>query len=424
MSARCSAAPSIKVLAIRAALAPIAVRPFGRLLSSYLVNYLGDYAGLLALAVLVYAETGDALATAGLFIAAQFVPALLAPLLTARIDRGVPHRTLAALYLAEGLLFLALAGLSQAFFLPLVLVIVAVDGTLMLSARGITRAMVNGTLRARGLLREGNALINVAMAVAGVAGFALGGILVHASGVTAALVVDALSFFVIALLLLRAQRVDVAATPEAGVIARLRGGLGFVRREPQLRALLLGEGLAVLLFTLIVPIEVIYAQETLGTTSAGYGVLMATWSAGLVLGSLVFAATRRVRTTVLVIVSTALMGFAYCGMAAVDTLAAACAFSVLGGLGNGIQWVAVVTAVQQATPEGLQARVTGLLESVASAATGAGFLIGGVLTALTDPPTTFAAAGTGVLALAFAGAIALRLAARPRRRPAEPSGAA
>ena len=42
----------------------------------------------------------------------------------------------------------------------------------------------------------------------------------------------------------------------------------------------------------------------------------------------------------------------------------ACAFSVLGGAGNGIQWVAVMTALQEATPPEFQARMSGLLESL------------------------------------------------------------
>jgi MFS family permease len=83
----------------------------------------------------------------------------------------------------------------------------------------------------------------------------------------------------------------------------------------------------------------------------------------------------------------------------------ACAFSVVGGLGNGVQWVSVMTALQESTPDDLQARVTGLLESIASAMTGVGFLIGGVVTALFAPPTAFAVSGVGVVALVVLGAI-------------------
>ena len=82
---------------------------------------------------------------------------------------------------------------------------------------------------------------------------------------------------------------------------------------------------------------------------------------------------------------------------------------MLGGLGNGVQWVSVMTALQEATPQDLQARVTGVLESVASAMTGVGFLLGGVITAITSPSTAFAVSGrrrllvVGLLAVAWRG---------------------
>ena len=53
---------------------------------------------------------------------------------------------------------------------------------------------------------------------------------------------------------------------------------------------------------------------------------------------------------------------------------------------------------------------------VASAMTGVGFVAGGVLVALTEPPTAFLVAGSGLLAL-VAGML---VAVRPRRRPAAP----
>jgi MFS family permease len=125
--------------------------------------------------------------------------------------------------------------------------------------------------------------------------------------------------------------------------------------------------------------------------------------------------------------STLAIGAAYLGMAVSKELWLACAFSVLGGLGNGIQWVSVMTALQESTPDDLQVRITGLLESIASAMTGVGFLIGGVVTAISSPPTAFAVSGIGVVVLVLLGA-AFRAVpdtrARPRRSPAAPSGGA
>ncbi len=153
------------------------------------------------------------------------------------------------------------------------------------------------------------------------------------------------------------------------------------------------------------PIEIVYAEETLRTDDAGYGVLLSAWGAGVVLGSIVFLAVKRLSPVGLILLSTLAIGAAYLGMAATSTLWVACAFSVVGGLGNGIQWVSVMTALQESTPQDLQARITGLLESIASAMTGVGFLLGGIVTALFSPPTAFLVSGVGVVVLVILAAI-------------------
>ena len=83
-------------------------------------------------------------------------------------------------------------------------------------------------------------------------------------------------------------------------------------------------------------------------------------------------------------------------MASANTLLLACLFSVLGGAGNGIQWISVVTALQEATPPDYQARIVSLLESLGAAMPGVGDLVGGALVALGSPATA-----TRSLALAF-----------------------
>ena len=175
-----------------------------------------------------------------------------------------------------------------------------------------------------------------------------------------------------------------------------------------MRLLLGGQSVALILFTLIIPIEVIYAKESLGTTSAGFGVLLASWGAGIVAGSILFVAVRDRSASRLILLSTAAIGLAYLGMAGAQSLFVACLLSVLGGTGNGIQWVSVMTALQEATPADYQARVVGLLESSLAAMPGVGYLIGGVLTAVWSPRTAYAVAGIGTLVLVLVAVIALR----------------
>jgi MFS family permease len=184
------------------------------------------------------------------------------------------------------------------------------------------------------------------------------------------------------------------------------------------RMLLVGEAVALVLFTLIIPIEVIYAKESLNTTSAGFGILMASWGAGIVVGSLIYLLVKQRSALTLIIVSTAAIGAAYLGMATAETLLIACLVSVVGGAGNGVQWIAVVTALQEATPHDYQARIVGLLESLGAAMPGIGYLLGGTLVALGSPRTAYAFAGTGVLLLVLVAIlIRPRLSRQANLRP-------
>lgn len=384
------------------------MRPFGRLLTSYTVNELGDSVGLVALALLVYAETGDALATTALYLSLNVAPALLAPALIARIDRVALRKALPLIYVAEAAVFALLAIVANDFSLALVVALGVVDGTLAVTGRALTRAGVASLLEPAGELRRGNGLINAGFAVASVGGAALGGVLVGTFGADVALLLDSASFLVIAVVIATTRGLPaMSSVTREALVHRLREGLRYVRRVPHVRLLLFGEAVALILFTTIVPIEVVYARDTLDTDEAGFGLLLASWGAGMVIGSLYFLVAERRSLWALIAASTMAIGAAYLGMAAADTLAVACALSVLGGAGNGIQWVAVVTALQQATPADLQARVVGLLESLNRLAPAIGFVLGGLLTVAFSPRAAFGAAGAGVFVLAAVGALVI-----------------
>jgi MFS family permease len=101
------------------------------------------------------------------------------------------------------------------------------------------------------------------------------------------------------------------------------------------------------------------------------------------------------------------VGAGYLGLAAAPTLAFACAASVLGGAGNGVQWVTAISAVQELTAQGMQARVMSVLESIGAAMPGIGFALGGAIAAVASPRMTFLVAGIGAVAIAAAATVAL-----------------
>ena len=193
------------------------MRPFGRLLTTYTVNEIGDAVGVVALAVLVYDRTEAVAPTAAIFLAAKFLPALIAPLVTARVDQLPLRRVLPVIYLIEAAAFLALGLIADSdFLLALVLALALVDGTLAITGRGLTRGAVASVLQPAGLLREGNAMMNVGFAIASVGGAAIAGLLIGTLGVATALYVDAASFLVIAALLAATTNlpaVDVSREP-------------------------------------------------------------------------------------------------------------------------------------------------------------------------------------------------------------------
>ncbi len=116
---------------------------------------------------------------------------------------------------------------------------------------------------------------------------------------------------------------------------------------------------------------------------------------------------RRTPLRILLPVSTLAIGCAYLATGAAPTLLVACIASAVGGAGNGIQWVALITAVQQLTRADYQARVISLLESLGTAMPGLGFVIGGAVAAVFSPRMSFAVAGAGVLAVLAIAFVAL-----------------
>jgi MFS family permease len=373
---------------------------FRRLAFSYTVNDLGDTFGLVALAVLVLDQTDSALGTTALFVAGRFVPAFLAPLLTARIDRAPPQSVLGVLYALEALAFAGLAWLATDFLLGAVLALALIDGTLAITARGVSRGAIANTLEGEGALRAGNAIINGLFSASSIIGPVLGGVVTAAAGPSTALAIDAGSFAVIALVLAAAPLPHPSHEDAPGWVARLREGLQEVSARPQVRRLVTAQGAALVFFTLITPIEVVYATRTLDAGTLGYGILLGSWGVGMLIGAIEFARRRDGPLGLLLGIATAAVGFGYLGMAAAPGIVVACAASVVGGIGNGVQWVAHLTALQERTPPGLQARIGGLMESVAAVAPGLGYLLGGLLTAAVSTRLAFVVAGVGVLLLA------------------------
>jgi MFS family permease len=380
---------------------------FRRLLGAYTLNELAWGIGTVALALLVYRKTGTAVGAAAFFMASNFVPALLSPALVARVDQLPVRQVLPALYLLEMVAFLALAWFVGHFSLALTLALALADGAVGLSARAIARAASVSVLTPRNLLREGNAIANALFAVCFMAGPALGGVIVAAGGTRTALLINAGVFGAMALTLATGRDLPGAPkeqTPRAG---RVRAALRYAAAQLPIRRLLWLQGVALVFFTISIPVEVVYAQHALHTGPGGYGALLSAWGAGAVAGSAIYARARRASVRLQIAGGAAAVGVGFIVMALAPSLAIGLAGAALGGVGNGIEVVAMRTALQEEVGQAWMARIMSLNESLTQAVPGVGIALGGALATLASPRTALAVAGVGALAVTALVAIVL-----------------
>src|ERR1039458_402352 len=106
-------------------MSPLRSSRLRRILVAYTVNRLGTWFGLVALSLAVFDHTHSALAVAALLFAWQALPAFLVPAVVARVEASAHHSALAALYFFEAIITAALAVLLWHFWLPAGLLLVA-----------------------------------------------------------------------------------------------------------------------------------------------------------------------------------------------------------------------------------------------------------------------------------------------------------
>jgi MFS family permease len=242
--------------------------------------------------------------------------------------------------------------------------------------------------------RKVNAAVNIAFSGTFVVGPVVGGAIAASAGAPVALLVDSVSFLACGALLLDMHPYVDEASGES-VRARLLAAWKHINAVPALRTLLLAQAVALVFFESTPPIEVAYAKATLHVGDRGFGLLVTVWGIGVAMGSVLFARSARRSLRLMVSSGTLAVGVAYLGFAVAPSLLVACAAALVGGVGNGVQWAPLVSAVQRLTPASLHGRVMGALESIGALAPALGLSLGGALVALSSPRLAFLVVGLG-----------------------------
>jgi MFS family permease len=257
-------------------------------------------------------------------------------------------------------------------------------------------------------------LNSVRFNIARIVGPAIGGIVVGTVGPAFAFGVDALSFLVVVLVLLRWKRTpQVTVLPAERLLASMKAGIRFARHSPPLRRVLVHAFGFISCASIVLTLLPVLARETGGSPSA-YGALLGAMGVGAVVATFALPRTRaRFSSDVILAAGGMLFAAACAGMALAHTSATLLPLLVVCGFA----WMSVLStlnvAAQTVAPGWVRARALSVYLLVFQAGfTGASAGWGAVATRW-GLSTAFLAAGA-LLVVVTAALARLRISADER----------
>lgn len=370
-------------------------RDFLLLWQGQLVSQVGDQAFLVAVMFWTMEATGSA-TLMGVLMAALSLPAvLLGPVAGTVADRHSRKAIIVGGDAVRGLAVLAAAWLfvavpaPDARLAPALLLVALVYGVVGAVFKPAVNAAVPDLVPAS-RIPSANSLNQLSGRGSALVGQALGGVLYAGLGAPLLLVADGLSYLLSASseAFIRLPRNDSTSDDGHGAARGLRGyladsadGFRFVWGWTGMRSFVLTAAGLNFLFMPAFVLLPFYVTDVLGRGAGWYGFLLASLSAGSIVGLLVAGTTdfRGRRRATLLGAALLAVGGSTGALAVVTTVLPAAAILFTLGLLTGLMNVFVITLVQIATPARMRGRALALVIALTGAASPLGMALGGVL---------------------------------------------
>jgi MFS family permease len=389
-------------------------REFRAVLVADGLSTVGDQVARIAVALLVLERSGSAFAASATYASSYLTWLLGGPFLTALADRYPRRRVM----VVSDLLRMALIGSLAVPGTPLwaVFAVLILVGLLSPPCEAARSSLCADLLTGERYV-VGNALVNAVGQASQLLGFVAGGALVVALGVEGALLVDAATFGLSAVLLLSQvrERDHRVAEPESGTTRWREAVAGFalISRTPRLRVLLCWGLLTAMAVIAPEGLAVAVAEED-GRGPFLAGVLTASVPAGFLLGSWLVLRLPVERREPLFPFLVAASCLPLMLTAVVQDAVVLCGLWALAGIGNAMQLVAN-SAFVQAVPAHLRGRAFGVAGTLLMAVQGVVLLAAGALAEVTGPRLPVAVmAGATLLLVPFLVAAAPSTALPPQ----------
>lgn len=389
-----------------------AVDGYRRLWTARTVSQWGDTFNFVALALLIYDLTGSGLGVSGVVVAEVLPVLLLAPVAGPLVDRW-PRVTVMVgsdLFRVVLMVLLALWHESPAGVYAIAFAM-SVGGVFFSPAAGSVLPALVG----KDALVAANSGIWTAAVLSQVVLAPLAGILVTQLGYGPAFTINAGSFALSALVL-RGLRVTgpVQAVQRHRLLAEAREGVRVLLGQRVLRALAVGQLLAALSAGATSALLVVLAEQHLGVTGRGYGLLIGAIGVGAALGPLVML--RLIKDPArprFVFGPFGLRGLVDLVLATVSAVPVAAAALVAYGVGTSTGAVTFNSMLQQQTADRFRGRVFASMDVLWQGGRLISLSAGGVLADLYGIQVVYYLGGALLLTAATAG---LWTAHRPDQR--------
>jgi MFS family permease len=369
--------------------------PLRVLSTARVVSVVGDALSLVTLMLHVQSVLGKAVAVAALLLVGDFAPSLLSPLTGVISDRFDRRTVMIVCEAAQGVLLAIIAFTLPP--LPVLLVLVGVRAMLGQIFIPASRAVVPSLVEPR-QLGEANAALGLGANSADVIGPFLAALLLTFMDTRGVLLVDAVSFGVSALLLLRLPRLKLPAEANGTVFKDAKEGIKEIWGNRPLRIIFLGF-CGVVACTAIDDVAVLQlTKNVFHASDSAAGVILGAVGIGLLAGfALLGRKTKLSMITLLVtgfVVSSA--GNLFTGLA--WGVASAFMLQAVRGLGIAAMDIAHSTLIQKLTPADRTGRVFANFYGGIGVAAAISYIGGGLLLDAVGPQLTFVlGGGAGVL---------------------------
>ena len=371
------------------------------------LSALGDWLALVPLALHLQEATGSGFTIALLYIAFWGPSVVLAGPAGLLADRYDPRRVLLLTSLAQASVAVALAFVGGTAVILGLAVLLGIGFAIAQPSEFALVPRVAGEAR----LAVANGRVETARYAGFAVGPVVGGMLAAAGGLEVAMIVNAATFLVVgaAAIVVRCPHSEFCLAPEPAV-GRAWSGAKYLVQDRVLAVVMSMAFVSLLFMTTNWGANVFFAKDDLGLGDFGYGLLLTSWTAGMVLGATLLP--RRVRSGVLAVaalVAIVVQGAGLAGPAIWLVPVLAFVFFFVGGVAHGTKNVLIRTLMHERVPSSLHGRAFAAYTGLRNAAELVALVAGGVLVSTIGARGTMLVAGVVPVA---AGVVALVLSRR------------